>query len=414
MSELQISTTLTTLSATLQALSSSLEDEKNKHIQLLKKISEFLESSSETALSEITSFLEAVNTNELVEIVEKSKNICEQQQEKIDLVSTKVLQLSSQLDQSILQLDQQSKLVIKNVESNVQAVQSQIVELVSDNVKKKIIENFNSLFLKEQNHLSANIKRINNETVNSIIKIYNDLLDESNKVKNKHVSSLDDFEENVTKFNLQLIQSVENIEKSFSDVEEITKKNMSKLYESCFNFQDEVIKKINLEVEGLNDYFTKKMEKTISLVEGNFDKTYQKFEELDQKLTKKHNETVKNLEKNCEASLGLTQKTIEKQTEIFKKLSNKLNFKYFSMNSISILFITLVFLVGLNVSATVRHNSLANYNVALLNEIGSLKKEISEAKQIHFDSVQLTKKSISEVKEKFPNLIVTVNCKALK
>lgn len=414
MSELQISTTLTTLSATLQALSSSLEDEKNKHIQLLKKISEFLESSSETALSEITSFLEAVNTNELVEIVEKSKNICEQQQEKIDLVSTKVLQLSSQLDQSILQLDQQSKLVIKNVESNVQAVQSQIVELVSDNVKKKIIENFNSLFLKEQNHLSANIKRINNETVNSIIKIYNDLLDESNKVKNKHVSSLDDFEENVTKFNLQLIQSVENIEQSFSDVKKITQKNMSKLYESCFNFQDEVIKKINLEVEDLNEYFQNKMAKTINLVEGNFDKTYQKFQELDKKLVEKHSETVKILEKHSEESLGLTQKTIEKQEILFKNLSNKLNYKYFAINSISILFITLIILGGLNISATVRHNTLANYSMSLSNEISTLKKEILEAKQIRHDSILLTKKSIDEVQKKFPNLVVQLDCKALK
>lgn len=413
MSDLQISTTLTTLSATLQALSSSLEDEKNKHIQLLKKISEFLESSSETALSEITSFLEAVNTNELVEIVEKSKNICEQQQEKIDLVSTKVLQLSSQLDQSILQLDQQSKLVIENVESNVQAVQSQIVELVSENLKKKIIEDFNSLFLKEQNHISANIKRINNETVNSIIKIYNDLLDESNKVKNKHVSSLDSFEENVTKFNLQLVQSVENIEKSFSDVEKITKKNMSKLYESCFNFQDEVIKKINLEIEDLNEYFQNKMAKTINLVEGNFDKTYQKFQELDKKLVEKHSETAKILEKNSEASLGLTQKTIEKQEILFKNLSNKLNFKYFSINSISILFVILVIFVGLNISAIVYHNKLANYHIALINKNNQLKRDISTAEQIKYDSIQLTKKSIDEVKSKFPDLKVTLNCKAL-
>lgn len=414
MSDLQISTTLATLSTTLQSLSLSLEDEKHKHIQLLKKLSEFLESSSETALSELTSFLKAINVDELATIVTNSKKICEQQQESIGVLSKKVIQLSSQLDESIQKLDEQSTLVIANVESNVQSIQAQIVELVSENLKKKIIENFNSLFLEEQNNLSAKVKKINETTVNRLVDVYKVLLSEANKIQTNHISALDGFEKSVSEFNSQLVQSVENIEKSFSDVEEITKKNMSKLYESCFNFQDEVIKKINLEVEGLNDYFTKKMEKTISLVEGNFDKTYQKFEELDQKLTKKHNETVKNLEKNCEASLGLTQKTIEKQTEIFKKLSNKLNFKYFSMNSISILFITLVFLVGLNISATVRHNSLANYNVALLNEIGSLKKEISEAKQIHFDSVQLTKKSISEVKEKFPNLIVTVNCKALK
>lgn len=414
MSDLQISTTLATLSTTLQSLSLSLEDEKHKHIQLLKKLSEFLESSSETALSELTSFLKAINVDELATIVTNSKNICEQQQESIGVLSKKVIQLSSQLDESIQKLDEQSTLVIANVESNVQSIQAQIVELVSENLKKKIIENFNSLFLEEQNNLSAKVKKINETTVNRLVDVYKVLLSEANKIQTNHISALDGFEKSVSEFNSQLVQSVENIEKSFLDVEKITKKNMSKLYESCFNFQDEVIKKINLEIEDLNEYFQNKMAKTINLVEGNFDKTYQKFEELDQKLTKKHNETVKNLEKNCEASLGLTQKTIEKQTEIFKKLSNKLNFKYFSMNSISILFITLVFLVGLNISATVRHNSLANYNVALLNEIGSLKKEISEAKQIHFDSVQLTKKSISEVKEKFPNLIVTVNCKALK
>lgn len=414
MSDLQISTTLATLSSTLQSLSSSLEDEKNKHIQLLKNISDFLTNSSETTLGELNSFLEAINTHELVEIVAKSKTICEQQQEKINLLGTKIVELSNQLDESILQLDEQSKLVLANVESNVQSIQSQIVNLVSDDLKKKILENFNSLFLEENEKISLSIKTINQKTVNSIIDVYNDLLSKSKEIKNRHVSALDSFEENVTKFNLQLVQSVENIEQSFSDVKKITQKNMSKLYQSCFNFQDEVIKKINIEMEKLDEYFNEKVTKTIELVEHNFDKTYQKFQELDQKLVQKHGETAKILETNSEVSLGLTQKIIEKQEILFKDLSNKLKFKYFSINSISILVITLTILVGLNISATVRHNSLANYNMALSNEISTLKKEISEAKQIRHDSVELTKKSILDVKKKFPKLVVQINCKELK
>lgn len=413
MSDLQISTTLATLSTTLQSLSLSLEDEKHKHIQLLKKLSEFLESSSETALSELTSFLKAINVDELATIVTNSKNICEQQQESIGVLSKKVIQLSSQLDESIQKLDEQSTLVIANVESNVQSIQAQIVELVSENLKKKIIEDFNSLFLKEQKHISANIKRINNETVNSIIKIYNDLLDESNKVKNKHVSSLDSFEENVTKFNLQLIQSVENIEKSFLDVEKITKKNMSKLYESCFNFQDEVIKKINLEVEGLNDYFNKKMAETINLVEGNFDKTHQKFQDLDKKLVEKYSETAKILEKNSQASLGLAQKTIEKQEILFKNLSNKLNFKYFSINSSCIIFVLLIVLSALCITTFVKNQQLEERNQQLKAQNEALFQEGVALELLKIKAKDLTKQSISDMEKKFPKLKVIVNCKSL-
>lgn len=413
MSDLQISTTLATLSTTLQSLSLSLEDEKHKHIQLLKKLSEFLSNSSETALSELTSFLKAINVDELATIVTNSKNICEQQQESIGVLSKKVIQLSSQLDESIQKLDEQSTLVIANVESNVQSIQAQIVELVSENLKKKIIENFNSLFLEEQNNLSAKVKKINETTVNRLVDVYKVLLSEANKIQTNHISALDGFEKSVSEFNSQLVQSVENIEKSFSDVEEITKKNMSKLYESCFNFQDEVIKKINLEVEGLNDFFTKKMEKTISLVEGNFDKTYQKFEELDQKLTKKHDETVKNLEKNCEASLGLTQKTIEKQEILFKNLSNKLNFKYFSINSSCIIFVLLTVLSALCITTFVKNQQLNEENQQLEEKNKRLHQESILLQVVKKDTVDLTKLAINDLKKKFPDLEMTLNCKAL-
>ena len=36
-----------------------------------------------------------------------------------------------------------------------------------------------------------------------------------------------------------------------------------------------------------------------------------------------------------------------------------------------------------------------------------------EAYEIKNDSIELTKQSISDVKKKFPDLIVTLNCKAL-
>ena len=109
----------------------------------------------------------------------------------------------------------------------------------------------------------------------------------------------------------------------------------------------------------------------------------------------------------------MTEKIIEKQENIYKNLCKKLNFKYFSFNSISILIVTLVILFGLNIAATMRYEEMKNYSFALVNQSQKLQSDIKDLEATRHDLIILTKQSVNEVRRKFPQLQIAINCKSL-
>ena len=66
-----------------------------------------------------------------------------------------------------------------------------------------------------------------------------------------------------------------------------------------------------------------------------------------------------------------------------------------------------------DLTAFIQNKSLEKYNLALQNQNQKLNRDGVLLQTIKNDSIELTKQSISDVKKKFPDLIVTLNCKAL-
>ena len=112
-------------------------------------------------------------------------------------------------------------------------------------------------------------------------------------------------------------------------------------------------------------------------------------------------------------SLTTTEKIIVKQTNYYENLYKRLNFNYFAINTSSILAVFLVVLSALCITAFIQNKSLEKYNLALQNQNQKLNRDGVLLQTIKNDSIELTKQSISDVKKKFPDLIVTLNCKAL-
>ena len=60
-----------------------------------------------------------------------------------------------------------------------------------------------------------------------------------------------------------------------------------------------------------------------------------------------------------------------------------------------------------------RYEEMQNYNLALTSKVQQLQSNISELQTIRSDSIALTKQSINQVRKKFPQFQMTLNCKAL-
>ena len=188
---------------------------------------------------------------------------------------------------------------------------------------------------------------------------------------------------------------------------------MNELYESCANFQNKVIEKINAEVGQINEVFDQKIIDISKAVQDSCANTLQTMGNTEQQINQKSKQLTSVLEENANASIGMTQKIIEKQENIYKNLCNKLNFNYFSVNSISILIVTLVILAGLNIAATMRYEKMKNYSFALVSQSQKLQSDINDLEATRHDLIVLTKQSVNEVRRKFPQLQIGINCKSL-
>ena len=188
---------------------------------------------------------------------------------------------------------------------------------------------------------------------------------------------------------------------------------MNELYESCASFQNNVIEKINAEVGQINEFFDQKISDISKAVQNSCSNTLQTMSDTEQQINQKSKQLTSVLEKNTNASIAMTEKIIEKQENIYKNLCKKLNFKYFSFNSISILIVTLVILCGLNIAATMRYEKMKNYSTALVNQSQKLQSDIKDLEAAKHDLIILTKQSVNEMRKKFPQLQIAINCKSL-
>ena len=188
---------------------------------------------------------------------------------------------------------------------------------------------------------------------------------------------------------------------------------MNDLYNSCASFQNKVIEKINAEVGQINEVFDQKIIDISKAVQDSCANTLQTMSNTEQQINQKSMQLTSVLEENANLSIGMTQKIIEKQENIYKNLCNKLNFNYFSVNSISIFIVILVILAGLNIAATMRYEKMKNYSFALVSQSQKLQSDIKDLEVTRNDLIVLTKQSVNDVRRKFPQFQIAINCKSL-
>ena len=413
MSDIQISVTLKTMSDALQTLSQSLENEKTQHIELLKKLNLHLSSSQEIIENNISNFLEKIELTELINTVNESRNNIEKQKDNVYLLNEQIELISEKINTSIAILEQKSKNISNKIQEDSNLIQSTIVKNVSIAVKEQILNSFNSQFEEQNDFLLAQIKKANLVALNNIVETYNHLIQQATAVKEKHRVDLQQFQNHVDKFNKNINLAIDHVGNAFLEVEKNCRDNMNVLYDSCANFQNRVIEKLNAETAQINEIFDQKISDISKAVQNSCSNTLQTMSDTEQQINQKSKQLTSVLEKNTNASIAMTEKIIEKQENIYKNLCKKLNFKYFSFNSISILIVTLVILCGLNIAATMRYEKMKNYSTALVNQSQKLQSDIKDLEAAKHDLIILTKQSVNEMRKKFPQLQIAINCKSL-
>jgi len=413
MSDIQISATLKTMSETLQTLEQSLDNEKIQHLQLLKKLNLNLSNSQETIESNVLEFFKKIELTALIETVNKSRDNIEKQQENIQLLNEQVESISDQINTSMNVLSQKSKYISDKIQEDSNLIQSTIVKNVSFAVQEQIINSFNSQFEVQNDLLVSQIEKANHVAINNILKTYNRLIEQVEQVKEKYNVDLQKFQNHVNQFNKNIDLAVKNVGDAFLEVEKNCRANMNTLYNSCANFQDRVIEKLNSETVQINEIFDQKINQIAATIETSCNTSLDVLKDTEQRISKRSNEIVSLLEKNSEKNFGITNKIIEKQESIYKNLCDKLNLKLGIFNTASFLIVALIVLVGFNIGATIHYEKMKNYNVALIWKTQELQSNISELQTIRSDSITLTKQSIHEVRKKFPQFQITLNCKAL-
>jgi cytochrome c-type biogenesis protein CcmH/NrfG len=119
------------------------------------------------------------------------------------------------------------------------------------------------------------------------------------------------------------------------------------------------------------------------------------------KLLEAQNEHAKNI-------ISASQKIIEAQELACKKMHEKMNFKFYTSNSILLLIVCLIVLIGLNFAATYRYNQMRSTTLALTNEAYHLKQENNRLYSIRNEFIKMTKGSRKELLQRFPGLVI--NC----
>lgn len=405
----QVSATLKTLLDTMQLLFQSLENEKQQHINLLKKLNSHVSNSQTEIKNDVLDFLNKIELQEFVSIVQDSKLNIENNQKSIVQLNAEIMQIKQAAKHSLAELEQQNLDISKKISGSSDKITSEIIKNVANDVKESVTQNF-SLQFKEQNQtLILEAKKANSTVITNIIEIYNHLNKQVLSVTKDHRESLSQFKTDVSAFTESINIAINSVKDSFAEVEELNKDQMKQLYESSLNFRKHVLNKINAETENINSIFDDEINNISKNVQTHCNNVLNKMSETEDLVDQKAN--LISLKLND--SLTTTEKIIVKQTNYYENLYKRLNFNYFAINTSSILAVLLVVLSALCITAFIQNKSLEKYNLALQNQNLTLNRDGVLLQTIKNDSIELTKKSISDVKKKFPDLIVTLNCKAL-
>ena len=405
----QVSATLKTLLDTMQLLFQSLENEKQQHINLLKKLNSHVSNSQTEIKNDVLDFLNKIELQEFVSIVQDSKLNIENIQKSIVQLNAEIMQIKQAAKHSLAELEQQNLDISKKISGSSDKITSEIIKNVANDVKESVTQNF-SLQFKEQNQtLILEAKKANSTVITNIIEIYNHLNKQVLSVTKDHRESLSQFKTDVSAFTESINIAINSVKDSFAEVEELNKDQMKQLYESSLNFRKHVLNKINAETENINSIFDDEINNISKNVQTHCNNVLNKMSETEDLVDQKAN--LISLKLND--SLTTTEKIIVKQTNYYENLYKRLNFNYFAINTSSILAVFLVVLSALCITAFIQNKSLEKDNLALQSQNKKLNEDGVLLASIKNDSIKLTKQSISDVKKKFPTLIVTLNCKAL-
>ena len=405
----QVSATLKTLLDTMQLLFQSLENEKQQHINLLKKLNSHVSNSQTEIKNDVLDFLNKIELQEFVSIVQDSKLNIENNQKSIVQLNAEIMQIKQAAKHSLAELEQQNLDISKKISGSSDKITSEIIKNVANDVKESVTQNF-SLQFKEQNQtLILEAKKANSTVITNIIEIYNHLNKQVLSVTKDHRESLSQFKTDVSAFTESINIAINSVKDSFAEVEELNKDQMKQLYESSLNFRKHVLNKINAETENINSIFDDEINNISKNVQTHCNNVLNKMSETEDLVDQKAN--LISLKLND--SLTTTEKIIVKQTNYYENLYKRLNFNYFAINTSSILAFFLVVLSALCITAFIQNKSLEKDNLALQSQNKKLNEDGVLLASIKNDSIKLTKQSISDVKKKFPTLIVTLNCKAL-
>ena len=405
----QVSATLKTLLDTMQLLFQSLENEKQQHINLLKKLNSHVSNSQTEIKNDVLDFLNKIELQEFVSIVQDSKLNIENIQKSIVQLNAEIMQIKQAAKHSLAELEQQNLDISKKISGSSDKITSEIIKNVANDVKESVTQNF-SLQFKEQNQtLILEAKKANSTVITNIIEIYNHLNKQVLSVTKDHRESLSQFKTDVSTFTESINIAINSVKDSFAEVEELNKDQMKQLYESSLNFRKHVLDKINAETENINSIFDDEINNISKNVQTHCNNVLKKMSKTEDLVDQKAN--LISLKLND--SLTTTEKIIVKQTNYYENLYKRLNFNYFAINTSSILAFFLVVLSALCITAFIQNKSLEKDNLALQSQNKKLNEDGVLLASIKNDSIKLTKQSISDVKKKFPTLIVTLNCKAL-
>lgn len=334
------------------------------------------------------------------------------------------------VDASIIKIGEQHDKMISDIEENSDVVREKIIKTISADFKKDVISSFIFELEESIHQTTQSIRNSNNNALQNIKATYIELNKEVKTVKENHIISLHDFQNHVGLFNKNMNEAIKSIATAFADVEQKCISFTENLFESNANFLDEIIIKIksqtieinskldeeiieiiksfknqitenskyfNNEVKNLNASISKSCTNTISLMQS----TTKEIQAESTKLLEAQNEHAKNI-------ISASQKIIEAQELACKKMHEKMNFKFYTSNSILLLIVCLIVLIGLNFAATYRYNQMRSTTLALTNEAYHLKQENNRLYSIRNEFIKMTKGSRKELLQRFPGLVI--NC----
>lgn len=405
----QISVTLKTLSNTMQLLSQSLENEKLQHIELLKKLNSHLTHSQTQIKKDVSDFLNKVELQEFASIVEDSKLNIEKNQLSVNDLTALIEQIKIASMKSIEELDKQSIDVVKKISESSDQITHEIVKNVAQNVKDSITQNFISQFKDQNDKLVSEVQKARQEAMKNVVSEYNNLLQQANTVSKNHEDSLLKFKNDVDRFKESTNAAIQDVMNAFNEVENLTDRHMLKVKNSADEFREYVIKNLKEKIQNISRAFDHEVNKISEKISERCEISLDKINQVNTSLEEKATEVQLKISEH----VSTTEKILDVQTRKYDQLKKELNFKFFTLNTNALLTVLLIFLIASCVAATVQNKKIENQNIALEKENQKLRDHNVVLLSMKKDSIELANKSINDVKKKFPNLQVTLNCKSL-